>query len=210
MASLSNARVQSQTPLEIKDTKWIQLIKTTYTSADGKTREWESAVRSTRPKESLVDAVGVIAILEKSSGPELLLQKQYRPPIDKISIEVPAGLVDQGESPKEAALRELKEETGYIGEVIEGQLGLTPTFFNDPGFTNTNTNMVHVKIDMSRPENQKLKPALEESEFIECFSVPLVKLYDECRKLESEGFAIDARVGSLAEGIEVARQWRLT
>lgn len=70
--------------------------------------------------------------------------------------------------------------------------------------------MVHVKIDMSRPENQKLKPELEESEFIECFSVPLVKLYDECRKLESEGFAIDARVGSLAEGIEVARQWRLT
>lgn len=94
------------------------------------TREWESAVRSTRPKESLVDAVGVIAILEKSSGPELLLQKQYRPPIDKISIEVPAGLVDQGESPKEAALRELKEETGYVGEVIEGHLGLTPTFFN--------------------------------------------------------------------------------
>lgn len=70
--------------------------------------------------------------------------------------------------------------------------------------------MVHVSVDMSRPENQDLKPELEESEFIECFSVPLTNLYDECRKLESEGFAIDARVGTLAEGIEVAKQFKLT
>jgi len=54
------------------------------------TRTWESAERSTRPKGSLVDGVGIVAILEKSTGPELLLQKQYRAPIDKICIEVKA------------------------------------------------------------------------------------------------------------------------
>ena len=69
--------------------------------------------------------------------------------------------------------------------------------------------MVHVKIDMSRPENQDLKPELEENEFIEVFSVPLTNLYAECRKLEKEGYAIDARVGTLAEGLEVARKWKL-
>lgn len=70
--------------------------------------------------------------------------------------------------------------------------------------------MVHVSVDMSRPENQDLKPELEESEFIECFSVPLSDLYEQCKVFERQGFAIDARVGTLAEGIEVAKQWKLT
>ena len=80
----------------------------------------------------------------------------------------------------------------------------------DPGFCNTNLNMVHVSVDMSTPENINLKPELEESEFIECFSVRLTDLYDECKRLESEGYAIDARVGTLAEGIEVAKQFKIT
>lgn len=74
--------------------------------------------------------MGIVAILEKPSGPELLLQKQYRPPIDKITIEVPAGLVDAGEDAETCAVRELKEETGYVGKVIEGPLGKTPILFN--------------------------------------------------------------------------------
>jgi len=70
--------------------------------------------------------------------------------------------------------------------------------------------MVHVSVDMSDPQNQDLKPELEENEFIECFSVRLTDLYTECRKLEGQGYAIDARVGTLAEGIEVAKQFKLT
>lgn len=74
--------------------------------------------------------MGIVAILEKANGPEILLQKQFRAPIDKVCIEVPAGLVDEGETAKEAAVRELKEETGYVGEVLEGDLGMTPVMFN--------------------------------------------------------------------------------
>ena len=81
--------------------------------------------------------------------------------------------------------------------------------FADPGFCNTNLNMIHVTVDMSKPENQDPVPQLEESEFIECFTVPLTNLYDECRRLEKEGLAIDARVGTLAEGIEIAKRWKL-
>ena len=79
----------------------------------------------------------------------------------------------------------------------------------DPGFCNTNLNMIHVQIDMARPENQELKPELEENEFIEVFSVPLTGLYAECRRLEQQGYAIDARVGTLAEGLELARKWKI-
>lgn len=71
----------------------------------------------TRPKNSTIDGVGIIAILDTTHGPEILLQKQFRPPIDKVSIEVPAGLIDEGETPEQCAVRELKEETGYVGVV---------------------------------------------------------------------------------------------
>lgn len=68
--------------------------------------------------------------------------------------------------------------------------------------------MIHVSIDMNLPENQDLKPELEDSEFIEVFLVPLRNLWNECKKLEEEGYAIDARVATLAEGIELARQFK--
>lgn len=80
----------------------------------------------TRPKDSPIDGVGIVAILHKPSGPELLLQKQFRPPVDKAVIEIPAGLVDAGESAAESAVRELREETGYHGEVSE----VSPIMFN--------------------------------------------------------------------------------
>lgn len=183
-----------------------------------------------------------MAILEKETGPEIVLQKQYRPPIDKIVIEIPAGLVDEDETAEQAAIRELKEETGYVGEVLE----TTPVMWNgesfslslsctcplplpvyflpstisscimpqkltkpDPGFCNTNLKMVHVSVDMSLPENQNLQPELEENEFIEVFHVRLADLWDECIKLEAQGYAIDARIANLAEGIEIAKKFRL-
>lgn len=59
-----------------------------------------------------------------------MLQKQFRPPVDKVCIEVPAGLVDEGETPEVCALRELKEETGYVGEVIRDGTGISPLMFN--------------------------------------------------------------------------------
>lgn len=70
--------------------------------------------------------MGIVSILNKPEGPELLLQKQYRPPIDMVVIEVPAGLIDAGETPEQCAIRELKEETGYVGVAEE----TSPVMFN--------------------------------------------------------------------------------
>ncbi len=46
---------------------------------------------------------------------EVLLVRQYRPPVERMELGLPAGLVDSGEKPEAAARRELLEETGYAG-----------------------------------------------------------------------------------------------
>lgn len=57
---------------------------------------------------------------------------QFRPPVNAVCVEFPAGLIDEGETPEEAAVRELKEETGYVGKVCE----LSPSLSCQPGMTN--------------------------------------------------------------------------
>lgn len=56
-----------------------------------------------------VQAIGLTA------DNELILIQQYRFGVDSLSWEIPGGVIDQGESPIDAAIRELKEETGYVG-----------------------------------------------------------------------------------------------
>ncbi|KAF7118774.1 hypothetical protein CNMCM5793_008399 [Aspergillus hiratsukae] len=201
----AKSKFLSRAPLDNSNAKWTRLVLTTYTDPNGVERTWESAERQTRPAGCDVDGVGIVTIIEKPTGPELLLQKQYRPPIDKVVIEVPAGLIDAGETVEECAVRELREETGYVGVAEQ----TSTLMFNDPGMCNTNLNMVHVRVDLSRPENQDPKPELEDNEFIECFTLPLSTLFSELKRLEAEGYAIDARVGTLAEGIELAKKLKL-
>jgi len=138
-------------------------------------------------------------------GPEIVLQKQFRPPVNAVCIEIPAGLVDEGETPEQAAIRELHEETGYVGEISMS----TSVMLNDPGFCNTNLKMIHMTVNMDNPKNKNPEPELEENEFIEVFTLPLKKLFSQCEIWVKEGFALDARVATLAEGIELARKLNL-
>lgn len=154
----------------------------------------------------------MVAILndpKSSQGPSLLLQKQFRPPIDKVTIEVPSGLIDEGEDAATSAIRELKEETGYVATLPKDAKAAEGfVMWNDPGFCNTNTKMIFVEVDMADPRNQNPEPELEENEYIETFTIPLDNLWNELEKLDQQGFAIDARVGTLAQGMEVAKKWK--
>jgi len=66
---------------------------------------------------------------------EILVIESYRHLVDSTQIEVPSGYIDEGESPKQAAIRELKEETGYTAkDVISiGDYTLDYTMFEQKG-----------------------------------------------------------------------------
>ncbi|CCH46621.1 ADP-sugar pyrophosphatase [Wickerhamomyces ciferrii] len=203
--SPEKAKIIKTEPLASEDAKWTKLERITYADPTGKERLWESASRSTRPQCSEVDAVAIIAILEKPEGPEIVLQRQFRPPTGGVCIEVPAGLVDPNESIETTALRELKEETGYIGKVISR----SPVIFNDPGFCSTNLSLVTTSVDLNDERNKNPQPELEDGEFIETFSVPIKNFDEQLKKLHDQGYKIDSRVQNIAEGIKIAQQFRL-
>lgn len=78
--------------------------------------------------------VNVIAITEQG---EFVIEKQYRHGIGMIGYEICAGMIDEGESPIQAAKRELLEETGYTGgEWIEYNISSpNPSSMNNLNYT---------------------------------------------------------------------------
>lgn len=71
---------------------------------------------------------------DEEGVPHFIMVKQYRHGSDQVTIEFPAGTVDPGEEPLVAALRELREETGYVpaGEVsLIGEVSPNPAFMNN-------------------------------------------------------------------------------
>jgi ADP-ribose diphosphatase len=67
----------------------------------------------------VIEAPDWINVIPLTVGGEVVLIEQYRHGTEEVSLEIPGGMVDAGETPKEAAARELLEETGYeASEVI--------------------------------------------------------------------------------------------
>ena len=80
------------------------------------------------------DWVNVIVVTEEC---RIVLVEQYRHGTDSVTLEIPGGAVDPGETPLDAGVRELEEETGYIGEQhqIIGCVEPNPAFLDNRCWT---------------------------------------------------------------------------
>lgn len=80
----------------------------------------------------LVTHPGASVVIPFESNGYIYMVRQYRKPIEKVSLELPAGKLDPGEDPEICAVRELKEETGLTAGKIKHIISIHTT----PGFCN--------------------------------------------------------------------------
>jgi ADP-ribose pyrophosphatase len=71
-----------------------------------------------------------VAIVALDAADNILLVKQFRKPVEKDLLEVPAGGIDPGEAPEDAVRREMREETGFLPQKVVKLGG----FYSSPGF----------------------------------------------------------------------------
>jgi len=74
---------------------------------------------------------GAVAVVPVTQDGNIVLVRQYRYPVGKTILEIPAGKLDKGEHPDDCARRELEEETGYIANRIRK----LSSIYTTPGFT---------------------------------------------------------------------------
>ncbi|MBE3550862.1 MAG: ADP-ribose pyrophosphatase [Brockia lithotrophica] len=71
--------------------------------------------RGHRSTREIVVHPGAVAILARTEEGKFLFVRQYRKPVERDLLEIPAGKREEGEAPEATAVRELREETGYGG-----------------------------------------------------------------------------------------------
>lgn len=172
--------------------RFLRLDELEYVDGHGRRRRWESAGR-----QGGAGAVLAIPILQPSG--RLLLIRQYRPPLDGFVLEFPAGLVDAGETPGQAAVREVREETGYHGRVR----WTGPQTCSSPGMTSESVLLVLMEIDETLPENRCPAASPAEGEEIEVCLVPPADLPAFLRREQDAGVYLDSRTAAYAIGLGV-------
>ena len=129
------------------------------------------------PREVVEHPGGVVIV--PFLDDKIILIKQWRHPVNCELMELPAGKLDKGEDPFEAAKRELEEETGYKTNNLEslGYIYTTPGFSNEKLYLYKATDLIPSKTNF------------DEGEFIEPFIVSI----DEAEILIKEGKITDAK-----------------
>jgi ADP-ribose pyrophosphatase len=88
---------------------WLPIVTRTYRMPDGSVSEWDIHLPS----------FTTVAVLALTDDDRVVLVRQFRPGPGQVLMELPGGVVDPGESPVEAARRELLEESGYAARTVE-------------------------------------------------------------------------------------------
>ena len=135
---------------------------------NGKTTERETVIRG-----------NAAAIVAADSEGKLIFVRQYRHAVGKEVLEIPAGMIDEGEDPEVCAIRELEEETSYKA----GKMNFVCAMYTAIGFC-TEVLYLYIAEDLSQGEFN-----FDPDEFIEVEKYTL----DEALKLIADGEIIDGK-----------------
>lgn len=136
----------------IAEGRFLKFENIVWQDKFGAEKIWETMER----RHDGAEAVLIIPWIRETD--ELVIIRQYRPPARGYIYEFPAGLIDKGEDPLQAARRELREETGYSGEVT----ALIAPVFNTPGMSGEAVYCAYMEL----PAGQSPQLDLQDSEDI--------------------------------------------
>ena len=172
--------------------RWSNLVEFSYEDEKKQIRKWEGLHRKNN-----AEAVIIIAKMEPSE--RHIIIRQFRPPTNSYILEFPAGLVDRGETHEQTAIRELSEETGYVGEVEK----ISPMLYSSPGILSEAVSFVHMQVDENLPDNQRPKARNEPGEFITVLNRSVDEISEFFNQEISRGAKFDVKLYSyfLTQGV---------
>ncbi|ECB9581141.1 NUDIX hydrolase [Listeria monocytogenes] len=132
-------------------------------------------------KREIVKHPGAVAIIPFSADGRMYLVEQFRKPLEKNIIEIPAGKMEPGEDPLVTAKRELEEETGFQSD----DLTYLTSFYTSPGFANELL-YIYVARDLRKMEHPLAQDA---DEFINLVKVTM----EEAEQLIAQQCIHDAK-----------------
>ncbi|RDW21987.1 NUDIX hydrolase [Oceanobacillus chungangensis] len=124
---------------------------------------------------------GAVAVIPITKDNKIVFVEQYRKPLEKSLVEIPAGKLEDGENPETAAIRELEEETGYT----TNELSFVTSFYTSPGFADE---LITIYIT-DTIEKLTEHVAGDDDEFVEIIELTL----DEAKQYVEDGRIQDAK-----------------
>ncbi|SEN21208.1 ADP-ribose pyrophosphatase [Lihuaxuella thermophila] len=127
----------------------------------------------------IVKHPGAVSVMAVTNENKLVLVRQFRKPLEKTILEIPAGKLESGEDPIDCAFRELEEETGYRAAEMQHVY----SFYTSPGFADEYLHLYLAK-GLTKGKNQP-----DQDEFVELVELTL----EECLDKIAEGDICDAK-----------------
>lgn len=162
--------------------KFMSAVEITYRDAHGVVRTWEALER--------VGIEGIVVMVGVTPANNVILEKQFRPPMGRDVLELPAGLVESGEKMEEAAKRELIEETGWSAGKIE---------FLAEGPISTGASTEALRAYLCTGLEYVGKNGGDDNEIIEVVEVSMENVQEFLREQQLNGVLVDLKVFGLVE-----------